>query len=97
MSRAKLEEFLADRNLLALKLSSGSLGGLLKKRFMVPSSTAALALFPDGAITLFTEGQEVTGKFELTIAKTADFHLRLIVTGLRPAEGPPVNAAVTFA
>ena len=47
MSRPPLEEFLSNRNQVALKLSSASVGGLLKRRFVIPRSTSGLALFPD--------------------------------------------------
>ena len=95
MGRQILDQFLQNRNQLALKISSANLGGLLKKRLVIPTNTVALAVFPDGAVSIFQEAQEVSGKFELTIAKTADINLRLVVADLRSKDSLPVSAAVT--
>lgn len=94
MPKASLQDFLQDRNLLAMKFSSRDLSGLFTKRFTVPMNTIGMALFPDGAVSLFTEGREVAGKFELLLAKVGDVHLRLTFEDLRSQDGFPVHGTV---
>ena len=87
-----MQEFLADRNLLAVKISSGKLEGLFKKTFTVPRTTSALAYFADGSRALFGEGCEVSGDFDLILAKRSEIHLRLVLPDMPSSDGMPVSA-----
>jgi hypothetical protein len=97
MARPTLEEFLSNRNLLAIKISSSDLAGFFRKSIRVPLNTTGLALFADGACSLFLAGQEVSGKFDLTLAKHGEIQLRLAFPDLRSSDGFPVAAAATVA
>jgi len=88
-----LQDFLSDRNLLAIKVASRELAGFFRKSLMIPRHTRGLALFEDGTSALFDEGQEVSGKFDLVLAKTAEFPLRFEFRDLRTSDGLPVTAS----
>ena len=62
MARLTLSDFLNDRNLLAIKISSHDLGGFFRKSLTIPLNTSGLALFPDGTSALYAEGSEVSGR-----------------------------------
>ncbi len=97
MAKLALPEFLANRNLLAVKISSGELAGLFRKSFAIPLHASGLALFADGTTSLFHEGQEVSGKFDLTLAKRGEVQLRLVFPDLRTADGLPLSATAGIA
>ena len=48
MARLTLSEFLNNRNLLAIKISSHDLSGFFRKSITIPLNTTGLALFHDG-------------------------------------------------
>src|SRR5262245_15524888 len=48
MSKPSIKEFLENRSLLAIKLSSADLTGLFQKKFTVPANTVGLVSFLDG-------------------------------------------------
>jgi len=96
MSKTTLQDFLMNRGLVAMKLASGDLAGLFKKRFTIPKDCAGLALFADGAVSLFTEGREVAGKFDLILAKLGDIQIRHPLADLRSSDGFPVQCTIGF-
>jgi hypothetical protein len=97
MARLALEEFLADRNLLAIKISSQDLPGLMRKAFRIPLNTTGLARFADGSGGLFQQGQEVSGKFDLVLAKRGEVSLRLTFPDLRTSDGFPLSVTCGLA
>jgi len=97
MAKPTLLEFLANRSLLAVKISSAELAGFFRKSFRIPLNTTGLALFADGACSLFHEGQEVSGKFDLILAKHGEIQLRLVFADLRSSDGLPVSATASVA
>jgi hypothetical protein len=92
MAKVNIPEFLQNRNLLALKISSSEIGGLFTKKFTVPLGTVGLALFADGAITHFPEGKEVQGKFDLVLVKVGDIQVKFGFTDLRSSDGFTIGA-----
>src|SRR5260221_2202591 len=92
MAKLTLSDFLNDRNLLAIKISSHDLTGFFRKTITIPMNTAALALFQDGTMALFTEGKEVSGRFDLILAKRGERSVRLAFTDLRTADGLGLSA-----
>lgn len=95
MAQPTLPEFLANRALLAMRLSSGERAGPFRRSFRLPSQTAGLALFPDGSCRLLRPGEEVSGKFDLVLVKSGEVPLRFSFPDLRSADGFPVTAAAT--
>jgi hypothetical protein len=98
MARLTLSEFLNNRSLLAIKISSHDLGGFFRKSITIPLNTTGLALFHDGTSGLMTEGQEVSGHFDLVLAKRGEQQIRLVFPDLRSSDGLPlsVSAALTL-
>jgi hypothetical protein len=96
MARVTLSEFLNDRNLLAIKVSSSDLGGFFRKAITLPLNTAGLALFHDGSCAVFQEAQEVAGNFDLVLAKRGEIHLRLAFPDLKTSDGIPIAATCTM-
>lgn len=93
MARLTLSEFLNDRNLLAIKVSSSDLGGFFRKALTIPLHTAGLALYRDGSAAVVQEAQEVAGHFDLVLAKRGEIHLKLAFADLRTSDGLPIAAA----
>jgi len=98
MARLTLSEFLNNRNLLAIKISSHDLSGFFRKSITIPLNTTGLALFHDGTSGLMNEGQEVSGHFDLVLAKRGETQLRLVFPDLRSSDGLAlsVSAVVTL-
>ncbi|MBI2931561.1 MAG: hypothetical protein HYY16_07900 [Planctomycetes bacterium] len=94
MTKLSLQEFLVNRNYIALKLSSTDLAGVFKKKLAVPQDCVGLALFADGAVSLFAEGKEVVGRFDLVLAKLGDVPLRQAFPELRSSDNFRVQATV---
>lgn len=91
-----LSDFLNDRNLLAIKISSHDLGGFFRKAITIPLNTAGLALFQDGTFGLFPEGKEVSGRFDLILAKRGECSLRLAFADLRTSDGLGLAATTSL-
>jgi len=87
-----LSEFLNNRDLLAIKISSQDLGGFFRKTLTIPRNTAGLALFQDGTRGLYPEGSEVAGHFDLILAKGGEIPLRLAFADLKTADGLAISA-----
>src|SRR6185295_7485529 len=98
MARLTLSEFLNNRSLLAIKISSHDLGGFFRKSITIPLYTTGLALHHDGSCALMTEGQEVSGRFDLVLAKRGETAVRLVFPDLRTSDGLVLSAtaAVTL-
>src|SRR5215831_4022369 len=98
MARLTLSEFLNNRNLLAIKISSHDLSGFFRKSITIPLNTTGLALFHDGTVHLMNEGQEVAGHFDLVLAKRGETQVRLVFPDLRTSDGMiiSITAAMTL-
>ena len=91
-----LSEFLHDRTLLAVKLGSADLQGLFRKSLTLPLPTAGLVRFRDGSKRVVEGGQEVSGDFDLVLAKRGEIALKLAFPDLRTADGLPLRASLTL-
>src|SRR5712671_2573018 len=96
MARLTLSDFLNSRNLLAIKISSHDLSGFFRKSITIPLNTTGLALFHDGTSGLFHEGREVSGGFDLVLAKKGATQVRLSFPDLRSSDGLPVSVNAAF-
>jgi hypothetical protein len=96
MARMTLSEFLNDRNLLAIKISSHDLDGFFRKSLTIPLHTAGLALFTDGTSALFAEGREVSGHFDLVLAKCGGSPVRLVFADLKTSDGLTLTATASL-
>lgn len=98
MARMTLSEFLNNRSYMAIKISSHDLSGFFRKSITIPLNTTGLALFHDGTSALMTEGQEVSGHFDLVLAKRGETAVRLVFPDLRASDGLTlsVTASVTL-
>ncbi|HLY12001.1 MAG TPA: hypothetical protein VKW04_22055 [Planctomycetota bacterium] len=96
MARLTLSDFLNDRNLLAIKISSHDLGGFFRKAITIPLNTSGLALFQDGTMAVYGEGTEVSGHFDLVLAKRGQCTLRLAFGDLKTADGLGLSATTSL-
>src|ERR1043165_4485897 len=96
MARLTLSEFLNNRNLLAIKISSHDLSGFFRKSITIPLNTTGLALFHDGTSGLMAEGQEVSGHFDLVLAKRGETQVRLVFPDLRSSDGLPLSVTTAL-
>ena len=98
MARLTLSEFLNNRNLLAIKISSHDLDGFFRKTIIIPLNTTGLALFHDGTMGVMNEGQAVTGHFDLVLAKRGETQVRLVFPDLRTSDAMiiSITAAMTL-
>ncbi|HEX7898649.1 MAG TPA: hypothetical protein VF950_12870 [Planctomycetota bacterium] len=97
MARLTLSEFLNNRSLLAIKVSSSDLGGFFRKAITIPLHTVGLALFHDGTSALVAEAQEVAGHFDLVLAKRGEFQVKLDFPDLKTADHLPLAAGCVVA
>jgi hypothetical protein len=93
MGRLTLSEFLNNRSLLAIKVSSSDLGGFFRKAITIPLHTVGLALFHDGTAVLYQEAQEVAGHFDLVLAKRGEIQVKLDFPDLKTADHLPLAAS----
>ncbi len=93
MANSTLQDFLADRSLLAVKVASRDLAGFFRKSIVIPRHTTGLAFFADGTSRRAAEGEEVSGKFDLLLAKDGEIPLRFTFPDLRTSDGLPVSAS----
>jgi hypothetical protein len=93
MGKTAVRDFLADRTLLALRVSSRELSGLIRRPFPIPRHTAGLAFFADGTLAYLEPGREVSGKYDLVLVKDAEFPVRLSFPDLRTSDGQTISAA----
>lgn len=91
-----LSEFLNSRNLLAIKISSHDLSGFFRKSITIPLNTTGLALFHDGTTGLMSEGHQVSGHFDLVLAKRGEIQLRLVFGDLRTSDGMSMSATAAL-
>src|SRR5579862_8182711 len=96
MAKLTLSDFLNDRNLLAIKISSHDLTGFFRKTITIPLNTAGLALFQDGEMAVYAEGSEVSGCFDLVLVKRGECSLRLSFSDLRTADGLGLSATASL-
>lgn len=91
-----LQEFLLNRNLVAMRLGPEDMGGLFARRFVVPPQTAAMASTEDGLLTYLSGGQEVAGRCDLVIAKDGELELKMIFPDLKTRDGYSINATCSL-
>lgn len=87
-----LQEFLLNRNLVAVRLGPEDMGGLFARRLTVPPQTAAMASTDDGVLTYLSGGQDVAGRCDLVIAKDGELDLKMIFPDLKTRDGYSINA-----
>jgi len=94
MAKPSIREFLENRALLAIKLSSADLMGLFQKKFVIPPSTVGLVHFIDGPEARVDEGRELRGKFDLMLVKKSDLLIRFPLADLRSSDGFLVSTVI---
>ncbi len=87
MSTFNEKKWLDDGRLIARRLGSEDLPGLLKKYLKVPPLCKALVAMPKGKKVVKPEGSEVSGLAGATLVKTRKFDLDFTAHGLVTAEG----------
>ena len=91
-----MSEFLNNRTLLAIKISSHDLGGFFRKSITIPLNTTGLALFQDGTSGLVNEGLEVSGRFDLVLAKRGETQLRMVFPDLKSSDGLAISVTAAL-
>ena len=94
MAKPSIKEFLENRALLAIKLSSADLTGLFQKKFTVPPNTVGLVSFVDGPQARVDEGRELKGKYEVMLVKKGDVLIRFPLSDLRSSDGFLVSTVI---
>ena len=94
MAKPSIKEFLDNRALLAIKLSSNDLIGLFQKKFTIPPTTVGLVSFIDGPQARVDEGRELKGKFDLLLVKKGDVLIRFPLADLRSSDGFLVSTVI---
>jgi len=94
MAKPSIKEFLDNRALLAIKLSSADLLGLFQKKFTIPPTTVGLVSFIDGPQARVDEGRELKGKFDLLLVKKGDVLIRFPLADLRSSDGFLVSTVI---
>lgn len=94
MAKPSVREFLENRALLAVKLSSADITGLFQKKFTIPPTTVGLVSFIDGPQARVDEGRELKGKFDLLLVKKGDVLIRFPLADLRSSDGFLVSTVI---
>ncbi|HZN61124.1 MAG TPA: hypothetical protein VFC90_01840 [Planctomycetota bacterium] len=94
MAKPSVKEFLENRALLAIKLSSADLTGLFQKKFTIPPTTVGLVSFTDGPQARVDEGRELKGKYDLMLVKKGDVLIRFPLADLRSSDGFLVSTVI---
>jgi hypothetical protein len=94
MAKPSIKEFLENRALLAIKLSSNDLLGLFQKKFTIPPASVGLVSFVDGPQARVDEGRELKGKFDLLLVKKGDVLIRFPLADLRSSDGFLVSTVI---
>lgn len=94
MAKTAVQEFLADRGLVAIRVASRELSGLIRRPFSIPRHTAGLAFFEDGTLAHLEPGCEVPGKCDLVLVKEGDFPVRFCFADLRTSDGQSISASL---
>lgn len=87
-----LQEFLLNRNLVAVRLGPDDMPGMFQRRLTIPANTAAIAAYEDGSTVYLAEGHEVSGRCDLVIAKDGLLELKMIFPDLKTSDGYSINA-----
>lgn len=93
----RIREYSHSKDLVALRITSGELGGLFSKKLVVPYNSAALVRHEDGETSLSSAGRTIGGRFEALLAKTGEIHLDMEFDGLRSADGWRVRGRASVA
>ncbi len=96
MSRFDVRTWLADRAVLAARLTDQDGTGLLRKRFYVPAQTVALVSPVGGKPHVAYEGEEIGGKFDAVLIKQGEAPVEYKLEGLLAKDEVPVTVDVTF-
>ena len=94
MAKPSVKEFLDNRALLAIKLSSADLTGLFQKKFAIPPTTVGLVSFVDGPQARVDEGRELKGKYDVMLVKKGDVLIRFPLADLRSSDGFLVSTVI---
>ncbi len=94
MSKPSVREFLENRALLAVKLSSADLTGLFQKKFTIPPTTVGLVSFIDGPQARVDEGRELKGRYDIMLVKKGDLLIRFPLADLRSSDGFLVSTVI---
>lgn len=96
MSKFELRTWLADRSLLAARLTDQDGTGFLRKRFHVPAQTVAL-VSPVGAKPhVAYEGEELAGKYDAVLLKQGEAAVEYRLEGLLAKDEVPVTVELMF-
>jgi hypothetical protein len=87
-----LQEFLLNRNLVALRLGPQDRPGLFARRLPVPPHTAGYAIGADGAMAYVAEGHEVGGRDEVVLVKGGELDLKMLFPDLKARDGFAISA-----
>ena len=90
------QEFLLNRNLVAMRLGPEYMGGFFARRLTVPPQTVAMAAHEDGVLSYLTGGQDVVSRCDLVIAKEGELELKMIFPDLKTRDGYSINATCSL-
>ena len=94
MAETALEKYRKDRHILAVRIPSDQLGGLFRQAARIPSGTVGLVFYEDGRVRHVGAGVEVSGSFELLLAKKGEIPLQLIFSGLQSLDNHTVQCSI---
>lgn len=94
MSNTEIKDRLAERDVVAVRVSSAEMDGFFQKRYDVPFDAAAWVSAPGAAPRLAKPGEKLSGEFSAVVVKTGSFGLPFRVVGLASADGLSCEAAI---
>ncbi|GEM_PF-4992943 len=94
MSNTEIKDRLAERDVIAVRVSSAEMDGFFQKRYDVPFDAVAWVIAAGAAPRLAKSGEKLSGEFSAVVLKTGSFGLPFRIPGLASADGLSCEAAV---
>lgn len=94
MSNTEIKDRLAERDVVAIRVSSSELDGFWKKQYDVPFDAVAWVTAAHATPRLALPGERLTGEFSAVVIKTGSFGLPFRIPGLASADGFGCEASV---
>lgn len=94
MSNTEMKDRLAERDVIAIRVSSAELDGFWKRQYDVPFDAVAWVTAANASPRLAKPGEKLSGEFSAMVVKTGAFGLSFRIPGLASADGLGCEASI---
>ncbi len=94
MSNTEIKDRLAERDVVAIRVTSSELDGFWKKQYDIPFDAVAWVSAPSASPRLAKPGEKLTGEFTAIVVKTGSFGIPFKIAGLASADDLACEASM---